>query len=290
VAPATRIPKRFHFIFGLGSRPPRFHLVHYLCLRSCLEVNRPDAVILHHHHEPRGRYWELIRPEIDTAPVEPVELVDRFRYPMRGVSRYRYAHHSDFRRLEILRDEGGVYADIDTLFVNPLPRELFEKSFVIGREPEIRPYPGSEPVPSLCNAFLMAEPGAEFARLWLERMGQSFDGSWSGHSTILPERLSREHPELVHVEPQRSFFKHDWTPGGISTMLEGRDTDAEGVFSIHLWSHLWWSRWRREYSRFHAGRLDEDYVRRGETTYAALARPFLPSTSSRARRHLSQSS
>src|SRR5918996_2092741 len=174
----ARIPNVFHFIFGLRRRQPRFHLVHYLCLRSCLEVNQPDAVIVHHHREPRGGYWELIRPEVRTARVEPVPFVSGFRYGGGGASRYRYAHHSDFRRLEILHREGGVYADIDTLFVNPLPSELFEKSFVIGREPDIARHPSTEMAPSLCNAFLMAEPGAEFARLWLESIEASFDGTW----------------------------------------------------------------------------------------------------------------
>lgn len=273
---SRRIPSAFHFIFGLRRRRPQLHLVHYLCLRSCLEVNNPDAVIVHYNREPRGRYWDLIKPHVRTARVEPVPVVAGFRYPDRGVSRYRYAHHSDFRRLEILDREGGVYADIDTLFVNPLPSELFQKSFVIGREPDITRFPTDEVEPSLCNAFLMAEPGAGFARLWLDRIGESFDGSWSGHSTLLPERLSRGNPELVHIEPQRSFFKHDWTQGGIRTLLQGRDTDLEGVYSMHLWAHLWWSRWRRDFTRFHAGMLDEDYVRRGETTYAMAARPFLP--------------
>jgi hypothetical protein len=276
VAPTERIPRVFHFLFGLRRRRQEFHLVHYLCLRSCLEVNDPDAVIVHHHREPRGRYWDLIKPDVRTAAVEPVPLVSRFRYADRLVARYRYAHHSDFRRLEILHREGGVYADIDTLFVNPLPSELFAKPFVIGREPDIELETG-EVVPSLCNAFLMAEPGAEFASLWLERMAETFDGTWSAHSTVLPEQLSREHPGLVHVEPQRSFFKHDWTPRGARTLLEGCDTDLEGVFSMHLWAHLWWSRWRRDVTAFHAGMLDEGYVRRSETTYARAARRFLPS-------------
>ncbi|MGH2956739.1 MAG: glycosyltransferase [Solirubrobacterales bacterium] len=276
MAPATRIPRIFHFIFGLGRRRPRFHLVHYLCLRSCIEVNDPDAVVVHYHREPRGRYWELIRPEISTARIEPVPFVSGFRYGGGGASRYRYAHHSDFRRLEILHGDGGVYADIDTLFVNPLPSELFEKSFVIGREPDITRFPTDGVAPSLCNALLMAEPGARFARLWLDQIEASFDGTWSAHSTLLPERLSREHEALVHIEPQRSFFKHAWTPDGIRTLLEGCDADLEGVLSMHLWAHLWWSRWRRDFTRFHAGMLDEDYIRRGETTYARAARRFLP--------------
>ena len=46
----------------------------------------------------------------------------RFRYPRRSMRRYRYAHAADFLRLDVLIAEGGVYADIDTLFVSRLPR------------------------------------------------------------------------------------------------------------------------------------------------------------------------
>ena len=46
--------------------------------------------------------------------------------------RYRYAHHADFVRLAALIEYGGVYADIDALFLRPFPDELFSEPFVIG--------------------------------------------------------------------------------------------------------------------------------------------------------------
>ena len=44
---------------------------------------------------------------------------------------------------------------------------------------------------------------------------------------------------------------------------------------MHLWAHLWWSRRRRDFSGFHGGMIDEDYVRNADTTYAVAARRFL---------------
>jgi hypothetical protein len=284
VSSSRRIPNQFHFIYGLRRRRQPFHLIHYLCLRSCLEVNRPDAVYVHYHREPRGRYWELIKPSIVTVQVEPVPFVSRYRYRDRFTARYRYAHHADFVRLQVLCRHGGVYADLDTIFVNPLPEPLFEESFVIGREPDVVDQRTGRLEPSLCNAFLMSEPGAPFAMLWLDEIEATFDGSWSAHSTLLPERLRRQHPRLLHVEPPRSFYKHSWTREGIRGLLESRDTDFEGVYSLHLWAHLWWLRRRRDLSSFNAPRLTEEYVRRGETTYAIAARPFLPPPSLRGER------
>lgn len=274
----TRVPNVFHFVFGLRRRPQPFHLVHYLCVASCLEVNRPDAVFLYYRHEPRGPYWRLIAPRVTSVPIHAATPASRFRYRDRHVRRYRYAHVSDFVRLEKLLEHGGVYADIDTVFVNPVPRELFGHSFVLGREADVVDQRTGRREPSLCNAFIMAEPEAEFGRLWQTRMASVFDGSWSTHSTLLPHTLMLERPESIHVEPSRTFYKHMWTPEGLRTLLEGLDPDFDGVASMHLWSHLWWARRRRDFSGFHGGLVTEDYIRDGRTTYAVAARPFLPAS------------
>lgn len=271
-----RIPNVFHFVFGLKPQTEAFHLAHYLCIASCLRTNRPDRVYLYHHYEPFGRYWELVRPHLTLVHVPLDPWVSDFRYADPGIDPYRYAHHSDFIRLERLLETGGVYADIDTIFVNPIPAALREHPFVLGREGEIVPVGSNRPVPTLGNALIMAEPGAEFGRRWLAEMRGAFDGTWSNHSTILPQRLSERWPELVHVEPQRTFYKHSFTADGIRELFEGLDEDLEGVVSFHLWSHLWWSRRRRDFSTFHAGRLTERRLRRAETTYARIARPHLP--------------
>ncbi len=58
------IPNVIHFCFGLsqdhGGKP--FSLVHYLAVRSAVEVNRPDAVRFYYCYEPSGEWWERARP------------------------------------------------------------------------------------------------------------------------------------------------------------------------------------------------------------------------------------
>jgi hypothetical protein len=192
------------------------------------------------------------------------------------MARYRYAHEADFVRLEVLAASGGVYADIDTIFLKPLPEELFGKPFVIGREADVVQRRGQPATPALCNALLMAESGSLFAQMWLERMPKAFDGSWSAHSTELPHLLHSHHPELVHVEPQTSFYPYMWTRTGIADMLERLVPQPDDAYSMHLWSHLWWRRRRRDFSSFHASLLTEEYIRAARTTYARAAKPYLP--------------
>ncbi|MBP7864583.1 MAG: glycosyl transferase [Acidobacteria bacterium] len=273
---SERIPRIFHFVFGLRPQDRPFPPMYWLGLESCRHVNRPQRILLHYQHEPYGPYWDLIRPHLELHPVEPVRLVTDFVYSDPHVARYRYAHSADFVRLDALVAHGGVYADMDTLFVRPLPEALYQKPFVIGREQDVADGPGQAPRPSLCNALLMAEPGAAFARHWREAMETVFDGTWSRHSTGLPWQLSQIHPSMVHLEPEQTFFPYMWTREDLHRLLEAAEEAPDGACSIHLWAHLWESRGRRDFSDFHAGLISESRIRRLDSTYNRIARRFLP--------------
>lgn len=277
-----RVPNEFHFVFGLKPQTEPFHVVYFLCLESCRRVNRPRAIHFHYFYEPYGPWWERIRPALDLHRVDPVTFVTRnqsyWEHPEGAFIKQAgldYAHQADFLRLEILDRRGGVYADIDTLFVKPLPEDLFGREFVLGSEGEMRdPATGSR-YDSLCNAFIMSRPGARFGRRWLEEMPELFDGTWNRHSCYGASTLAERMPDAVHVVPRRYFYRYQWTPEDIALLLEGLDDDHGDVYSIHLWNHLWWEPSRTDFSRCHKGVLTEDYIRGVDTTYNVLARPFL---------------
>lgn len=271
----SRIPNVYHFVFGLRPQTEPFHLLHYLCLESCLRVNRPDRVLVHLHNEPYGPLWDLIRPRIEVVPIPEHELTVDLTYHDDFTRSFSYAHISDFIRLRILHEHGGVYADMDTLFIAPPPAELFAERCVMGRE-RVDTGAAGAPEGSLCNALIMAEPGSAFIAEWMKRMPGAFDGSWSNHSTFLPYRLSREFPDLVRVEPESRFFALDWTREGIGGLFEEDRPLPPDATSLHLWAHLWWDVERRDLSNFNHRLLTWDYVARARTTYARLAQPFLP--------------
>lgn len=271
------IPNHFHFVFGLKEQNTPFHLLYYICLESCIRVNEPEKIYFYYIHEPFGPYWELIKPKLTLVKVSPNQFVKKFKYPIIGRKKLSYAHHADFIRIEKLLKKGGVYADMDTLFVEKIPQHLFEKPFVLGREPDIVSESTGEKHRSLCNAFIMAEPNAAFAQKWLDNMQLHFDGSWSNHSTVLPQKLSEEYPDEIHIEPQKSFYHFEWTKSGLKDLFERDVGELSGVYSIHLWKHLWFSSWKNDFTSFNGNLLDEEYIRSGSTTYARLAKPFLPS-------------
>ncbi len=267
------IPNVFHFVFGLREQKEPFHLMYYICLISCLNVNQPDEVHFHYHHEPWGEWWERIKPRLVLRRISPDHLIANYEYSDTQIEPFRYAHLADFARLKILLKEGGIYADIDTLFLRPIPDNWRSREFILGQEkpPAIASTGGS-----LCNAWIASAPGADFCRLWLESMGQAFDGSWSNHSTLLPYRLWQQHPQLLDVEPEASFYALDWTPKSITDLFLRSVPLPENSYSLHLWNHLWFAPDRKDFSYFHEGLLTVDYVCHANTTYAQNARAHLP--------------
>ena len=271
------IPRHFHFVFGLKPQTEAFHLSHYLCLASCLEVNRPDRLTLYYHHEPWGPYWDQIKERIELVRVDLIPQVGEHDYADRLIgTKYRYAHHSDFVRIEQLIEHGGVYADIDTLFVAPYPDSYFEAPVVMGRENPVFCERTQQLRPSVCNAVIFSEAGAPFLQELQERMANAFDGTWSGHSCFLVHDLSEEMPDAIQLEGPRPFFRFMWTREDLTLLFEGQEQELDGIYSIHLWSHLWWERRRRDFSNFHAGKIRERRIRNVDTTYNVLARPHLP--------------
>ena len=222
-------------------------------------------------------FWDLIRPHLDLVKADPVREVSRANYDDERVpERYRYAHHADFIRLDALIEFGGIYADIDTLFLRAIPDELYRKPFVIGREDTVNDEITGELKPSLCNALMMSMPGSPFARRWRTRMAAALNGTWSNHSGFLAQQLADEFPDSVHIEPKKSFLGLPITPEGLQAFLEGGELDLSGSYSVHLWQHVWWEESRKDFTSFHAGDLTLDHLRDGTTPLCQLARPFLP--------------
>ncbi len=270
------IPRTAHFVFGLRPQVEPFHLVHYLAVASCAAVVAPERIVLHCHELPYGFYWDLVRPLVELQRVEPVAAVVDFPYDDPVVRRYSYAHQADVVRLDVLAEHGGLYADIDTLFVSPPAPDLWDAPAVIGREADVVDPRTDRPRTSLSNALLMAEPGAAFVTRWREQIEGALDGSWSAHSCFLAHDVATAHPDEVRVEPERTFHPFPPTPAGLRRLLVERETDLDGIVSVHLAAHLWWEETRRDFSAVHAQQVDEAWIRAGTTTYALAAQRFLP--------------
>lgn len=250
------IPKRIHFIFGLredfGGKP--WSLVHYLAVASAKEINRDYEVMMHAKYEPKNNFWwDAMRPMVTIVPVETVPM-EIFGKPIKN-----HAHSADVLRLRVLQQHGGIYLDSDTICVQPFD-PLLQHPFVMG----VEKFKGQ--VNGLCNAVIMSEPGAPFLSHWFESYREFNPDGWIEISVQKPMVLSQQFPALLHIEPNESFFKFDWSREHLA-LLHNTVTDVADCYSIHLWETIVWH-------DLLAG-LDPIKLLRKTSTYSTLARRHL---------------
>lgn len=138
------IPNIIHFVYGLKPQTEPFLFLDMCSILTAKAVHKPKLILFHYHYEPFGRYWNIAKHFVKMNKVKLPEHIGS--KPIKN-----FQHKADILRLEVLRDFGGVYLDIDTLSVNSFG-DLYNNKFVMGLQNESH----------LCNAVMMAEKNAEF--------------------------------------------------------------------------------------------------------------------------------
>lgn len=254
------IPRTLHLCFGLsadfGGKP--WSLVHHACLRRAVEVLRPERVLFHHEHMPRGPWWDLSRPLVTPLRCRaPTEVF--------GNRLHRVEHQADVLRLRALIEHGGMYLDAD-VFVHRGFDDLLGHAAVLGRMGE------GETAAGLGNSVILAEPGAAFLRRWLDEYrsfrSRGYDGQYIEHSIRLPLRLWQAHPDEVEVLPTLAFY-HPWCDAaGLRAIFEpGEACDVAGSHATHLWESLAW--------KAHLQDLTPGRVRARDSALHAWLRPLV---------------
>ena len=273
------IPNILHFVFGMapdfGGKP--FSLVHYLSIRSAVELNRPDAVIFHYQYEPEGSWWEKAKPLVTLRPIKaPEEIMGN---PLKHV-----AHQADVVRLRALQETGGIYLDLDTISVKPLS-SLLVNEFVIGQELKAAFVPRNwrqrlkkklgwiktgEASTGLCNAVLLSAPNSRFVNRWLEEYknfrSAGRDKYWNEHSVLVPQRLAALYPEELTQLGPYAFHYPLYNEEGLRMMFEEQHEFPE-AFLHHLWESFAWDKYMKALSR-------EDILQT-DSTYNLIARKYL---------------
>lgn len=246
------IPNVVHFIFGLkedfGGKP--FSFIHYLAIKSAHERLKPDAIKFYYKYEPQGPWWDASKEYLTLVKVEPPREI--FGHPL-----LHYAHQADVLRLEILMKQGGIYLDVDVLCLNSFG-PLLKYQCVMGMEENL----------GLCNAVILAAPGAPFIRAWYDSYrtfrSKGRDEFWNEHSVLVPLRLARRVPGLIQRQDKYAFFwpnYHEastafWSPtafGTPDTWLARfkRWTVLNFIsnsYCVHLWEGLWWEPYLKDIS------------------------------------------
>ncbi len=262
-AAAPAIPRLFHFITGLDPNfgGKQFSFVHYMAIRSALELNEGFSARVYYHYDPSGEYWERIKGRVELVRVPVPNEV--FGNPVE-----HYAHKADVLRLRILLEHGGIYLNLDTICQRPFA-ELLDGRVVMGKE-EVEHANGARSLLGLCNALIIAPAHAEFLQMWYEtyhdfKGGPSGD-AWNKFPVQVPMALARKRPDLLRLEPATSFYWPSWTNQGIDALFS-KDLEFPDAFSFHLWESKSWPLLKD---------LNDRTVATVNTTYNRVARRFLP--------------
>ena len=277
------IPNILHFVFGMapdfGGKP--FSLVHYLSVKSAVELNQPIAAYFHYQYEPAGEWWEKAKPLLT---LNKINAPDTFM----GCSLHHVAHKADVVRLKVLKETGGIYMDLDTISVKPLT-SLLAHSFAIGQELKavytpknwrqrikynIRKSLGlikdiSKHNTGLCNAVLLSEKNSDFVNLWLTEY-KSFrsagrDKYWNEHSVQVPLRLAEQYPQHITKLSPYAFHYPLYDVAGLRSMFEEVTAFPE-AYLHHLWESFSWK---------YMSALTPEQIKTKDTTYNLIARKFL---------------
>ncbi|KAL1520184.1 hypothetical protein AB1Y20_023654 [Prymnesium parvum] len=254
-APRLGIPPLVHFVYALRQAAP-FGFMHLAAVLSAIDVHDPSEVMFHYSYLPHGEFWDaaMATGRMTLRWVDPLAASHFGGRCLRHV-----AHRADVLRLRVLLRHGGIYLDMDTLSVAPLPPHLREKAeFIIAKQDPLMLKSGRFDFVSaigeikkrgyygLCNAVMAAAPGARFVKHWLD-LYSSFrsrgrDAMWDEHSVLLPARLATSCAAFrgaLDILPSHRFFPFFWREAR-SVMLGRSGRQAESLrkksYIIHLWA------------------------------------------------------
>ena len=233
-----------HFIWLTqpGSRP--FSFINSLAVLAAAS-NHLDPIIMWCNEVPRNNpNWYMVKDLFEVRPIEmPTEIG--------GVPLDHIQYKADVLRLQILQKHGGIYLDTDTLLLKGL-HPLMGPEMVLAREsPD-----------SLAMSPIIANPGADFINVWLDRIPKALEvGTWAYHAVNLPVEISKYH--FCDIRPQAEFFPFDLRHNYLfdEGMADKHIERLGDPYALHVYETYW------------AGYLEgvnESYMRTRDTLFARL--------------------
>jgi hypothetical protein len=165
----------------------------YLSVLSVLYVANVDKVYIH-GEAPRGKYWDQI------AKNDRVKII--YRYPVTYVFNQhtsKAVYKAEIWRVDVMNKYGGIYLDVDAIFVQPLSEEIrsfdavinidFIGSYWIGDYPNI-----------LQTGVMVGKPGNQFWDEYLKTMRKFNDNVWVWNSCHLPYKVKEKYPRSLLID------------------------------------------------------------------------------------------
>jgi hypothetical protein len=285
------IPNHVHFIFGLSNPYDEpdvgtFDFISYLAVRSAVVGMQAENISLHYTYladppvsepnkNPFSNPWvRRLKDDITLVYHSPAEMETLKNQPG---AHWQAAHVSDLLRLKLLREQGGIYLDIDAFGLRPFTDLLRSpRDMIMGHEGGNRG--------GLCNAIMVARRNSTFIDRWAAEYGNfDFSHEWNFHSVILPKKLQLQNPDDICALSPSAFFWPTWTWHHVQWMHEPLTRQQARQWTVeiqrnggslfgeqlayHAWSQMAWDRF--------LSRLTPEMVRTRDTRFNLLVRRFL---------------
>jgi hypothetical protein len=208
-------------------------MAHYVAIRSCYEVNKPEKIYLYTNTDlVDNEWWELAKKYCEVKQVRIPEYINNHHI------RYKQ-HQADVMRVYILQKAGGVYMDLDVLSLKPLDgtvavpdietqgdTNLYNNDFVMPRESINR----------LCNCFIMSSKNHKMLDLWLDSYEKSYgevEDYWGGLSVIKPLELIEKNNLKVTILRGKSIIP--FTFNDYEFFYRDITDKISDSLTVHLW-------------------------------------------------------
>ena len=232
----TKIPNIIHFIFfGYTEFLP----IHYISIKSAIEVHKPNKVYLYNSIRPKNnKYWDEI---LKNNVVEIVDIIAPEEF--NNVKLEKFQYKADITRMELLIQQGGIYLDIDVISLKPFS-SLLEKSLVLGVESSDDPETTDlNEIKSITNAVMLAEPNHPFLNDWLGQIGDNLvNKKWAYHAVCLPLEILKQSNYEYTLLPRKYFMPFDFRDDYIFSDDRSHLDKLEDSYTMHLWETIWWDK------------------------------------------------
>ncbi|XP_060593020.1 uncharacterized protein LOC132747619 [Ruditapes philippinarum] len=235
------VPNVVHFIWYADKELGYFQFISFM---SALRFLKPCLFLIHGLYIPKGKYWDYF---VSISP--NVIHVVREKPTMVFGKKLAYEEHaSDIMRIEALKFYGGIYLDFDEIVLRPL-EPLRKYDYTQGHERDV----------TMGSQLVISKKNATFLNHWYNSYRDDYRKSWAWNALWVPDKLSKQYPNLIHVEGY-NFTRPNWQQ---VNLIFNQNYDWSTNYGMHL------------YIRWYKNETNNVIIRTLNTTIGAVCRHVL---------------
>ena len=137
---------------------------------------------------------------------------------------YFETDYSDFDKIQIILNEGGIYLDLDVMVTQSFD-ELRRYNCTLGLE---RPS-------KICSGVIICTKQHPFLYLWLNGFYEDFRGDWAYNSGHVPTRLINRYRGIIHVDKNTL---HRPNVHEMQKIWGKEKFNWRGNYAVHTWIRM----------------------------------------------------